>query len=91
MHTLSQMLSKEDVFQAMPLKEIDLLAECAVFRKLHRGEYVCHQGDHWPYALFLARGELRWAILSMSGREQVLYKVNNGQTDWEDRCYPPDL
>jgi CRP-like cAMP-binding protein len=49
---------------------------------LHRGAVLCHQGDEWPYAVFVARGELRWAILSVGGREQVLFRIETGRTFW---------
>ena len=82
MLTLSQMLAKEDIFKILPSREIESLAEQAIFRKFQRGEYLCHQGENWPYTVFVARGNLRWAILSISGREQVLFKIAPGQTFW---------
>ena len=82
MLTLAQMLAKDEIFQMLPSREIESLAEQAILRKIQRGEFVCHQGEEWPYAAFISRGELRWAILSLSGREQVLFRIRHGESFW---------
>lgn len=76
---LAQKLASASIFKKLPPKELQILADRAVSRKLRAGEFLCHQGDEWAYAVFLLRGELRWAILSVGGREQVLFRITGGQ------------
>ncbi|RPI83526.1 MAG: Crp/Fnr family transcriptional regulator [Chloroflexi bacterium] len=82
MPELFQLLADTPVFSSLPKKELQNLASFAVPRKLQPGEFLCHQGDIWPNLLYLLEGELRWAILSVSGREQVLFLIQSGKTFW---------
>jgi CRP-like cAMP-binding protein len=82
MYDLQQRLAQAPVFEKLPAREIDTLVTQAVMKRLRPGEFLCHQGDDWRYAAFLARGGLRWAILSVGGREQVLFRVEPGHTFW---------
>lgn len=79
---LSQLLAKDEIFRLLPARDIGLLVERTALRRLRRGDYLCHQGDVWPNAVLLARGELRWAILSVGGREQVLFPIKPGHSFW---------
>lgn len=82
MPELVQLLADTPVFSSLPHKELQKLASFAVLRHLQPGEFLCHQGDIWPNLLYLLSGELRWAILSVSGREQVLFLIQSGKTFW---------
>ena len=77
--TLQVCCANAPVFGRLPPKEIQSLAAQTAPKKLQAGEFLCYQGDVWPYAVFLLRGELRWALLSLSGREQVLFRVTAGR------------
>lgn len=79
---LNQLLLQDEIFSHLPQREMDLLIDRAGYRQLGRGEYLCHQGDIWSHTLLLARGELRWAMLSIAGREQVLFKIKPGHSFW---------
>jgi CRP-like cAMP-binding protein len=39
------MLAKDEIFQMLPSREIESLAEQAILRKIQRNEFVCHQGE----------------------------------------------
>lgn len=82
MNDLHQSLAQAPIFEKLPAREIDALAGLASQKHLRPGDFLCHQGDDWPYAVFLASGELRWAILSVGGREQVLFRIEPGHTFW---------
>jgi CRP/FNR family transcriptional regulator len=63
---------------------------------LAAGEYCCHQGDLWPYVLFLADGAMQWSMLSIGGREQVLFmlspdEVFGGHSIFDDQPMPASL
>jgi len=82
MHDIHKLLANAPVFEKLPLTDIDTLIRLASVKRLHAGDFLCHQGDTWPYAVFLAGGELRWAILSVGGREQVLFRIAQGRSFW---------
>lgn len=96
MSDLIEQLSEAQVFRRIPAKELEQLAELASLKKLSSNEFLCHQGDHWPYVVFISRGVLRWAILSVSGREQVLYLLESAAVFWghslfDDQPMPASL
>jgi CRP/FNR family transcriptional regulator, cyclic AMP receptor protein len=80
--SLAKRISKTGVFSKLPESELQRLAELGKKQKLRSQEYLFHQGDMWPNVLFLMSGKLRWAILDLSGREQVLYWVEPGSLFW---------
>lgn len=82
MPELAHLLQETPVFSSLPQKELQSLSNFAVLKKLLPGEFLCHQGDVWPNVIYLLKGELRWAILSVSGREQVLFLIQSGKTFW---------
>lgn len=82
MNDLNTRLAQAPVFEKLPAKEIDTLIGQAVLKRLTAGDFLCHQGDVWPYAVYVVRGGLRWAILSIGGREKVLFRVEAGQPFW---------
>ncbi len=96
MNDLATRLAQAPVFKKLPHREIELLAGQTALTKLRPGEFLCHQGDLWPWAVFLLRGELRWAMIAISGREQVLFRLKSGSTFWahsmfDDQPMPASL
>jgi CRP-like cAMP-binding protein len=82
MNDLLHHLQQSSTFRQLPPKEIDLLVRQAIPKKLRAGDYLCHQGDVWQYTVLLGKGELRWAMISVGGREQVLFRVLPGHVFW---------
>jgi CRP/FNR family transcriptional regulator, dissimilatory nitrate respiration regulator len=82
MEDLYQKLCHAPVFEKLPEKEIRYLLAEGAHKRLHNGDFLCHQGDLWEYAAFVVRGELRWAIVSLGGREQVLFRIQPGRAFW---------
>ena len=96
MNDLVKRLSKTTFFEKLPEKEICRLVDQAVLNKLYAGEFLCHQGDLWRNAVLLLKGELRWAMVSVGGREQVLFRITPGRTFWahtmfDDQPMPASL
>ena len=67
-------------------------------RRLHLrpNEFIFHQEDIWPNVIFLASGELRWAMLSVSSREHVVFMVRSDEVFWghsffDDKPMPASL
>jgi len=75
-------LSHIRVFDKLPGSVCEALMKQARRVHLRRGEYLFHQGDVWPNVVFLAAGELRWTILSIGSREQVLFTVRPDDVFW---------
>jgi len=93
---LNLCLSEKDVFRKLPSKEIIKLVEYAIPRKLLPGEYLCRQGETWPYVVYLAEGQLRWSLLSSGGKEHQLFTIKNEQVFWahsifDDQSMPASL
>ena len=75
-------LSHIQVFEKLPETEIVKLLRLARRQLLQPGDFLCHQGDVWPYVVVLASGELRWVMLAASGREHVLFTVQKKHAFW---------
>ncbi len=96
MDNFTQHLSRAEVFNKLPVAECTELAKLAGRRRLKNGEFLFHEGDVWPNVIFLASGQLRWAMLSAGGREYVLFTVKPGDVFWghsifDDQPMPASL
>jgi len=89
-------LLEKDVFKKLPLNELTRLADYGLLRKLSTGDYLCRQGENWPYVLFLVSGQLRWSMLSSGGKSHQLFTINTGEVFWahsmfDDKPMPASL
>ena len=75
-------LSAIQVFKKLPEAEISELLRLARRRHVQSGDFLCHQGDVWPHVICMASGELRWVMLAASGREHVLFTVQENRAFW---------
>ena len=96
MDHVAQRLSQTKVFNKFPSAVCSDLARLATVRNLAPGEFCCHQGDLWPYVLFLADGALQWSMLSIGGREHVLFMLSPDEVFWghsifDDQPMPASL
>ena len=82
MNELVQELTKTPAFSSLPAVEIQKLVSLGREKSIHKGSFLCMQDDLWPYMVYLRRGQLRWAMLSMSGREHVLYYIEQKSVFW---------
>jgi len=96
MQNLAEKLAQTRVFSPLPPAECAELARLAHKRTYAPNDFVCHQGEVWTYALYLATGQLRWVMLSPTGREYVLYTIEPGRVFWghslfDDQPMPASL
>ena len=96
MDHVAQRLSQTEIFNKFPSPVCLELAQLATVRNLALGEFCCHQGDLWPYVLFLADGALQWTMLSVGGREHVLFMLSPDEVFWghsifDDQPMPASL
>ena len=96
MADLIKELSGKDVFSHFPAEVLSQLADYSLSRKLAGGEHLCHQGEVWPYVIYLAEGQLSWSMVSSGGKEHQLFKVKYGDVFWahsifDDQSMPASL
>jgi len=82
MNDLIKKLSQAEFFGNFPESDRAALAELAIPRQLRAGEYTCHQGDIWENVIFLSEGKLDWVMLSVSGKEHVLFSLTPNDVFW---------
>ncbi|GER80259.1 MAG: Crp/Fnr family transcriptional regulator [Anaerolineales bacterium] len=75
-------LSRAPVFSKLTERERVDLTAAAIERKYGRDEYVCWQGEVWPYVAFIVSGRLEWAMLSPEGRRQVVFSLGACEVVW---------
>ena len=75
-------LSKAPVFSKLTEHERTDLAAVATEKKYGKDEYVCWQGEVWPYVAYIASGRLEWAMLSPEGRRQVVFALHPCDVVW---------
>ena len=71
-----------EIFNKLPENERISLLNKASIKKLHKGHFLSHQGDVWPYVIFVISGQIRWAMLATSGKEHLLFNISKNQTFW---------
>ncbi len=86
----------KDVFAHFPTEVLAQLAEYSLSKKLTEGEYLCRQGEIWPYVFYLDEGQLNWSMVSSGGKEHQLFKVKSGDVFWahslfDDQPMPASL
>ena len=75
-------LSQAPVFSKLTERiRADLVAGAAE-KKFNKDEYVCWQGETWPYVAYLASGRLEWTMLSPEGRRQVVFGLQPCDVIW---------
>lgn len=84
---LAQRLMNIDVFNCLPKDVLNEISRLATYRRLKTDEVICEQGELWPNAILLTAGQLRWSLLALSGREQVLFHIEPNHTFWGHTFY----
>ena len=79
---LAQRLMKVEVFRCLPEPLLTQVSRLATYRRLKTDEILCEQGEFWPNIILLTAGQLRWSLLALSGREQVLFHIEPGGAFW---------
>lgn len=84
---LARILSEKEVFRKLPDRERTLLAEHALRRQLDADAFLCRQGEIWPYVVLVTAGQLRWVMLSSSGKEHQLFALQSGDVFWSHSLF----
>ncbi len=96
MNDLTKKLANAEFFGKFPKSDRAELAKLAIPRRLQAGEYPCFQGNIWPNVLFLANGRLDWSMLSVAGKEHILFSLSPNDVFWghsifDDKPMPASL
>ena len=82
MQKILDCLARAPVFSKLAESDRAALTARAVQRKYRKEEYVCWQGESWPQVAYIASGHLEWAMVSLEGRRQVVFRLNPCDVVW---------
>ncbi|MEW5827394.1 MAG: Crp/Fnr family transcriptional regulator [Chloroflexota bacterium] len=82
MPKIPDFLSQAPVFSKLTERERAELVATATEKKYSKDDFICWQGEVWPYVAFIASGRLEWAMLSPEGRRQVVFSLRPGEVVW---------
>ncbi|OGN89395.1 MAG: hypothetical protein A2Y88_04125 [Chloroflexi bacterium RBG_13_48_10] len=85
------LLRQNPVFDYMDDRELDSLLGIALTRQYHKGQYLTHAGDAWPYIFFLIKGSVSAVKESSEGRSFVATSFKSGEVFWGVSFFHPEL
>jgi CRP/FNR family transcriptional regulator len=86
-----ELLKHNSVFRCMKERELDALQEGAVLRHYHKGQYLAHAGELWPFLFFLLKGSISAVKESLEGRSLVATSFKAGELFWGVSFFHPEL
>jgi CRP-like cAMP-binding protein len=85
------LLRHNSVFNCIAEHELDTLLEKAHTRQYHKGQYLSHAGDIWPFLFFMSKGSVTAVKESLEGRSFVATSFKSGDVFWGVSFFHPDL
>lgn len=82
MQNINDCLARVPVFSKFSESERAELLQRAAVRKYRKDEFVCWQGEIWPFVAYVTAGRLEWAMLSPEGRRQVVFTLGACEVVW---------
>lgn len=82
MHNILDCLARAPVFSKLTARDRADLAAVATEKRYSKDEFVCWQGEVWPYVAYIASGRLEWAMLSPEGRRQLVFALHACDVVW---------
>jgi CRP/FNR family transcriptional regulator len=83
-------LEHVEVLGKLSTSERKELASLSSRRILGKGEILCHQGDQWPFIIYIDSGALRSVINSLDGRELSVSTWEAGEVFWSHTIFDCD-
>lgn len=90
MSHLADLLGHAEVFEHLTKTQCEELAGLARRRSLVKGEILCHEGDDWPYVIYIGGGSLRSVINSPDGRSYVVSVWEKNEVFWGHTIFDGD-
>jgi CRP/FNR family transcriptional regulator len=85
------LLRQSTVFSCMAERELDFLMKQALVHQYHKGQYLTHAGDIWPFLFFLSKGSITAIKESLEGRSFVATSFKSGEVFWGVSFFHPEL
>jgi CRP-like cAMP-binding protein len=79
---LPDLLTGNNIFGKIKPTDLGELKEKSNIVKLKKGEFLCHQGYIWSKVILVKNGELGWTLLSVAGKEKILFTIQKGKDFW---------
>jgi CRP-like cAMP-binding protein len=84
---LAELMLHFEIFNKFNRMDRVTLAQSAISKNYHKGEYVVQAGEVFPYVLIIASGEIRGIKMSSEGRLLETLKIQNGKTFWNPSLF----
>jgi CRP-like cAMP-binding protein len=85
------LFNQNPVFACLAEHERQYLLEHALVRQYHKGQYLTHAGDLWPFMFFLTKGNVVAVKESLEGRTLVATSFTPGDLFWGVSFFHPEL
>ncbi len=82
MKSLSADLARTPVFSKLSVEDQTQLIEQSLSRSYHKGEWIVHYGDIWPYLLWVEKGTVTAIKESNEGRSLIVATIKPGEIFW---------
>jgi CRP-like cAMP-binding protein len=82
MKTITDFVSENPLFQALPQKILEDLGKSAIKKNYQVGEIIVHQGDLWPYLFLVTSGKVNAVKESAGGRSLIATTIKEGEVFW---------
>ena len=80
--SLHDLLTSNNIFGKIKPPDLEELIEKSNRIYLKKGEFLCHQGYKWSKVILVKTGELSWTLLSVAGKEKILFTIQKGEDFW---------
>ena len=82
MDTTLKLMQLNSVFHSLSAAEREEFAHLARLREIHKSEYLCHNGDSWPYLFLIAHGQIEAIKESAEGRSLLVASFQANEIFW---------
>jgi len=85
------LINQNPVFACMAERELDTFLKQAIHRQYHKGQYLAHAGDIWPFLFILLKGSISAVKESLEGRSLIATSFQPGEVFWGVSLFHPDF
>ena len=78
---IASQISKHTLFASFSPRKIQKITNLAISRRYLKGAFVIHEGDIWPYLLYVYQGQFQ-ALKESAGRTFVIEDFEPGDFFW---------
>lgn len=82
MDPLTAKLAQNPVFGTLGERELAQLAQMAIRRDYGKDTWIVHEGQAWPYLLWVERGSITASKKSLDGRTLIAAVIGSGEIFW---------